>query len=128
MGLTIKTYNYSYSMLQRLRQSVLEIEGITVPILEFYNRTDITTEYPQFVCHCDCEGIYISKTSKQYQKYLKKWGADSQYFGDLEALKKEIKKLDKPMRDKLLDNPHILKSWVDFYNDAMSARKILEFH
>jgi len=73
-------------------------------------------------------GFIFQKPQNNIKNISRNGGADSQYFGDLEALKKEIKKLDKPMRDKLLDNPHILKSWVDFYNDAMSARKILEFH
>lgn len=128
MGLDIKDYHYNYAMLQRLRQAVLDIEGITIPIMDFYTHPDAETEYIEFIDHCDCEGVYISKSSKQYDKYVKQWGLGNGYLGDLDELKKEVQKLNPLMKEKLKDNDWVLKAWVDFYNDTMSAREILEFH
>ena len=68
MGLDIKTYHYSYSMIHRLRQLALNYEGIDIPIMDFYDQNGVETKFKEFIVHCDCEGLYISKTSKQYEK------------------------------------------------------------
>lgn len=128
MGLSIKEYSYSYSRLQDLREMALCSEGITIPIREFYYQNKIGTKYNEFINHCDCEGIYISKKSKQYEKYRKRiinnFGIDSGYFGDLDKLKEEVQELNEYM----LKNLEFKQPWIDFYNDVMSTRMILEFH
>ena len=129
MGLDIKTYHYSYSMIHRLRQLALNYEGIDIPIMDFYDQNEIRTKFREFVIHCDCEGLYISKTSKQYEKIKKKieykYGLQH-YFGDLDKLKEEVQELN----EYILKNAEyfVKQAWIDFYNDVMSARKILEFH
>lgn len=130
MGLAIKRYRYSYCTLQMLRQLALNYEGITIPIHDFYFQTAITTKFREFIIHSDCEGIYISKSSKQYKKLKRQikncYGTLVCFLGDLDKLKEEVQEL----------NNYILKStsgylqdaWVAFYDDVMSSRKILEFH
>ncbi len=130
MGLSIKTYKWSYSTLQSLRQFALDYEGINIPIREFYFRIDITTKFREFVVHSDCEGIYISKSSKQYEKLKKKierrYGQSFCYFGDLDKLKEEVRELNDYILEKA--NGHIREAWINFYNDVISSRKILEFN
>lgn len=130
MGLDIKKYHYSYSTLHYFRQLALKYDGINIPIRDFYNQTEVRTKFNEFVVHSDCEGLYISKSSKQYEKLKreteKKYGRLHCYFGNLDKLKQEVMNL----------NRYILKNsegyykmaWLDFYDDVMNARKILEFH
>ena len=68
MGLGIKKYGYSYSTLHLLRQLALKYENIEIDIRSFYEQTLVTTKFKQFILHSDCDGLYISKTSKQYEK------------------------------------------------------------
>lgn len=128
MGLGIKNYHYSYSRLQYLREMALRSEGINIPIREFYYQNKIGTKYNEFINHCDCEGVYVSKKSKQFEKYKKKmikdFGQESGYFGDLDKLKCEVEELNEYM----LKNLEYASPWIDFYNDVMSARMILEFN
>lgn len=130
MGLGIKTYHYSYSTLHRLRQLALNYEEIPIPIMEFYSQNQIGTKFNEFIVHSDCSGLYISKSSKQYRKYKKKiekmYGQLFCYFGDLDKLKQEVQELHPYMLEKA--EGYLKTAWQDFYNDVMSARKILEFH
>lgn len=129
MGLDIKIYHYSYSMIHRLRQLALNYEGIDMPIMDFYDQNEVGTKFKEFVIHSDCEGLYISKTSKQYEKLKRKterqYGQLDCYFGDLDKLKEEVQELN----EYILKNAKytVQQAWIDFYNDVMSARKILEF-
>ncbi len=131
MGLDIKTYHYSYRTLHLLRQFALRYEGIDISIFDFYDQyPEVKTKFNEFIYHSDCEGFYISKSSKQYNKIKKKiqnrYGQLFCYFGDLDKLKKELNELNSYM---LQNSEGLLKeAWIDFYNDVMSARKILEFH
>ena len=149
MGLQIKTYSYSYLTLQVLRQKSLECEGNFCNIEDFYDREipdevegkfwDIEdfctrgflpkTKFKEFLFHSDCEGLYISKSSKQYEKIKKKtlnqYGTLFCYFGDLDILKIEVQELNTYMLNNL--NNGYKKAWIDFYNDVMKARKILYF-
>lgn len=129
MGLTIKHYNYSYSCLHLLRQKALEYEGISIPIRDFYDQNKVTTRFREFIIHSDCEGIYVSKSSKLYyvrkEKILKSYGTLHCYMGDLDILKSEVKELNDFMHKNL--SWTLLNAWCDFYKDVMSARKILEF-
>ena len=126
MGLDIKTYHYSYAMIHRLRQLALNYEGIK----DFYYQNEITTRFKEFIIHSDCDGIYVSKSSKQYEKLKRKterqYGQLDCYFGDLDKLKEEVQELN----EYILKNTeyYVKQAWIDFYNDVMSARKILEFH
>lgn len=130
MGLDIKTYHYNYSMIHRLRQLALNYERIDIPIMDFYYQNKVGTKFKEFIVHCDCEGLYISKTSKQYKKLKikteRQYGQLDCYFGDLDKLKEEVQELN----EYILKNAKytVKQAWIDFYNDAMSARKILEFH
>lgn len=130
MGLAIKRYRYSYCTLQRLRQLALYYEGITIPIRNFYFQTAITTKFREFIIHSDCEGIYISKSSKQYKKLKRqiknRYGTLVCFFGDLDKLKEEVQELN----NYILKNTsgYLQDAWVAFYDDVMSSRKILEFH
>lgn len=129
MGLSIKKYHYSYSIIHRLRQLALNFEGIDIPIMDFYDQNKIRTKFNEFILHSDCDGLYISKTSKQYKKIKKKieykYGLPY-YFGDLDKLKEEVQELN----EYILKNTDffIKQAWIDFYDDVMSSRKILEFH
>ena len=111
MGLDINKYSYSYSVLQQLRQLALNYEGINIPICDFYDQFEITTKFNEFIIHCDCEGLYISKSSKQYEKYKKeaenRYGQLFCYFGDLDKLKEEVKELHPFMLKK---NRRLIKS------------------
>ena len=128
MGLDIKDYSYSYSRLHDLREMALRSEGINIPIREFYYQNKIGTKYNEFINHCDCEGIYISKKSKRFEnikkKIIKDFGQEHGYFGDLDKLKQEVKELNEYM----LKNLEYTSPWTDFYNDVMSSRMILEFN
>lgn len=130
MGLDIKTYHYSYSTLHRLRQLALTYEGIPIPIMEFYNQNQIGTKFNEFIIHSDCSGLYISKSSKGYKQkkkeIQKRYKQLYCYFGDLDKLKQEVQELHPYMLEKA--EGYLKKAWQDFYNDVMSARKILEFH
>lgn len=131
MGLDIKTYHYSYRTLHLLRQLALRYESVDIRIHDFYDQyPEVKTKFNEFIYHSDCEGFYISKSSKQYNKIKKKiqnrYGQLFCYFGDLDKLKKELNELNSYM---LQNSEGLLKeAWIDFYNDVMSARKILEFH
>lgn len=132
MGLDIKSYHFSYNTLHRLRQFALDYEGINIPIMDFYDQTLVTTKkFKEFICHSDCEGIYISKSSKQYNKYKKKikktYGQLFCYFGDLDKLKKEVSELNDYILTKTQSSFYLNPAWTCFYNDVMSARKILKF-
>lgn len=130
MGLYIKTYKYSYSTLHILRQKALEYEGNYCNIRNFYDLEKPKTKFKEFVLHSDCEGLYITKSSKQYEKIKKKilnqYGTLLCYFGDLDRLKIEVKELNTYMLNNL--NYSYKKAWIDFYNDVMKARKILYFN
>ena len=126
MGLQIKTYSYSYSRLHQLRQMALNYENINIPIDKFYFQNEVGTKFRQFICHSDCDGIYVSKASKQYDKLKIKWESiDKFMFGDLDELKEEVKILKDYMLSNL--NEWDKTAWIKFYNDVISSRKILEF-
>lgn len=130
MGLDIKTYHFGYSTLHQLRQLALNYEGISIPIREFYDQNEFGTKFNEFIVHSDCGGLYISKSSKRYKKkkkeIQKRYGQLHCYFGDLDKLKQEVQDLHSYM----LDNArgYLKDAWQKFYDDVMSARKILEFH
>ena len=135
MGLTIKRYSRSYHGLHILRTAALRVEGIDMNTQDFYyaDPSKIKTKFPQFIIHSDCDGIYISKSSKQYDNLYKKWKRLSDdendfrcLFGDLDELKKEVIELNKSIKNHLSDD-FDKDSWDDFYQDVMNARKILEF-
>lgn len=134
MGLDIKTYHYSYSMLHTLRQAAIYCCGYNFNVYDFYKRDDCAN-YPFsiFVNFCDCEGMYVSTKSKQYDK-LKKYaertydGPLNMYFGDLDELKTFVESINESMLEHFSDNLSCLWAWKAFYNDVMSSRMILEFH
>ena len=129
MGLFIKTYNYSYFTLHILRQKALEYEGNSCRIHDFYHLEQPKTKFPEFILHSDCDGLYISKSSKQYNKIKeqtqRRYGTLICYFGDLDKLKQEVQELNPYMQNNLeLD---MLKVWNKFYNDVVNSRKFLYF-
>lgn len=132
MGLSIKKYSYGYSTLNSLRKHAARslgkeyycnyYEGIRLGkkcmkcILCLCDHGfDVT--YPEFFLHSDCDGGYISSTSKQVDKY--------HYYGDLDALKEEVKNLD-PIMLKMEVYIYV-QAWKDFRDDVLSARKLLHF-
>ena len=129
MGLGIKKYGYSYSTLHLLRQLALKYENIEIDIRSFYEQTLVTTKFKQFILHSDCDGLYISKTSKQYEKIkseiIRRYGQLEFYFGDLDELKREVQELN----NYVLKNTkgYLQNAWIDFYDDVMSSKKILRF-
>lgn len=128
MGLDIVNYSYGYSTLHKLRQLALDYEGIKMDIRNFYDYPDIETRFNEFINHCDCDGIYVSKSNPNY-KQLKKQTLDSFgslncYFGDLDKLKQEVQELNNYM----LAHAGVWKgAWIAFYTDVMEAEDILEF-
>lgn len=125
MGLTIKTYDLGYSTLHILREAALRCDGIEMEIRDFYQQGQIGTKYREFVNHSDCDGVYVSKSSKQYDKLEKKWHLPFD-FGDLDKLKEEVKELDKIIKEHLKDD-YYEWAWKPFYNDVISSKNILEF-
>lgn len=134
MGLDIKTYHYSYSMLQTLRQAAIYCCGYNFNVYDFYKRAD-RADYPFsiFVNFCDCEGMYVSIKSKQYDK-LKKYaqrtfeGPVNMYFGNLDELKTFVASINESMLEHFSDNLSYLGAWKAFYKDVSSSRMILRFH
>lgn len=127
MGLWIKTYKHSYSMLHQIRQQALYCEGNKTDIFDFYNQEDAQTTFTQLINHCDCEGVYVSKSSKQYDRLKRKY-CESGYFGDLDILKEECLRLSDYMKSKDCNAPDSVKSAFDkFAYDVLHTRKILKF-
>lgn len=130
MGLDINNYSYSYSRLHQLRQLALDYEGQKIDIKEFYYLLNGQTKFNEFINHCDCEGVYVSKNSPKYEEYrqqtLKDFGQLEGYFGDLDKLKEELNELNPYVQEKLKDSP-LLQSWNDFYSDVMEEDEIVEF-
>lgn len=134
MGLDIKEYSYSYSVLHRLRQAAIYCCGYDFYIWDFYNRSDCA-DYPFsiFVNFSDCDGMYVSKRSKQYEK-LQKYvtnhysGPLNMFFGDLDELKTFVKSINEAMTERLSASISDLQAWRDFYSDVVSSRMIMKFH
>lgn len=129
MGLDIKSYSFSYSMLHKIRQLALDYEGIDINIFDFYYMQDVETKFAAIIHHSDCDGVYVSKSSKQYDKLKKKYKGSM--FGDLDKLKEEVQILKPYVQERFKDEPSnlcfVLKAFNRFYDDVMSTRKILEF-
>ena len=131
MGLAIKRYSYSYSTLHKLRQLALDCENIKMSIKDFYNMS-LPTKFTEFINHSDCEGIYISKKSKQYEKFKRQaidaYGIENYklYFGDLDKLKLEVEILNEYV-NKTDISLHQKEAWDAFYKDIKYSRKIIEF-
>ena len=130
MGLDINNYSYSYSRLHQLRQLALDYEGQKIDIKEFYYLPNGQTKFNEFINHCDCEGIYVSKNSSKYEEYrqqtLKDFGQLEGYFGDLDKLKEELEELNPYVQERLKDSL-LLQSWNDFYSDVMDEEEVVEF-
>lgn len=135
MGLSIKNYHYSYRFLHVLRQAALKVEKNQFKLMCmnyeeinscgkcFYcNKTEGTakTKFEEFIWHCDCDGGYVSKKSKQYKKYIKKG------YGDLDKLKKECEILNKSIHN-FLDGWSIHGAWKDYYKDITSSKMLLHY-
>lgn len=132
MGLDIKRYSHSYSTLHLIRQLALTCEGNYTNIHDFYVQESAETSFSALINHSDCDGIYVSKSSKQYEKLKRKW-KHPVLFGDLDKLKEECERLNKWIHslnetDYSTLSYGILNAWDHFYEDVKSARKILEFH
>jgi hypothetical protein len=126
MGLNIKKYSYGYSMLQRLREGALQVEKNLGTLKQVYKDDNFNTKFTAFIEHNDCEGGYLSKTSKKF-KEIEKYSNDWYDWGhSLEDLKKECDILNQEIY-KYLSGVEF-KAWQDFYSDVKSAKKILKFH
>ena len=133
MGLSIKRYSHSYSTLHKLRQLALDCENIKMSIMAFYDEMPfVHTKFAEFINHSDCEGIYISKKSKQYEKFkrqaIKAYGIENYklYFGDLDKLKLEVEILNEYVNKNDI-SLHLKEAWDAFYKDIKYSRKIIEF-
>lgn len=135
MGLDIKKYSYSYSMLHRLRAAALKVDKLEIGLMcedykelnncgkcfycKFNKDESLKTNFDHFIYYYDNEGGYISKRSKQstkskYENYL-----------DLDKLKEECEILNKNIREFLNDRE--ISAWNDYYDDVMSSKMILSY-
>lgn len=132
MGLNIKRYYYSYHQLHVVREwvvhqveknllnyccySMVKCNECLSCLLSAGHNPEELTNFPELICHSDCDGGYKDPVTKKDRREL--------MWGSLKALKNEFKILEKHE----VDLPKSIKQiYCDLKFDVMSADKVLIF-